>query len=346
MDINNLIREKIFLIESIIQLIKNEDKRKELGVEMSGIKIKFLLSAIKFMDNNEKENNLRYKNSLISDGVFSSLSSIFEKIFGIVSISKIKNKKIQSELKKMRLGEFHKESNDQICKFCNIKMTINKELSEVVCKICGNIEPVICIFSDDSQRNQEGRKSKVNHHYNYWIKHIMAREDIEEIGGVDELKKITNMLIQIMDRDNITIKGLNIEDIRVMLKEIKRTDLNKNIPFIFKSITGICPPELSEKISTDLENMFVEIVEAKSQSSDTPCGKRFGNYYPYYIYKILELIIPEKHQCRKILFYIHFQDIKTIEKCDSEWKKICKERGLKFIETHRFAYRDLSAFCS
>ena len=50
------------------------------------------------------------------------------------------------------------------------------------------------------------------------------------------------------------------------------------------------------------------------------------NYYPYYIYKILDAVIPESnHEYRRILYYIYLQSSTTIIQADKNWKHITEQ---------------------
>ena len=60
-------------------------------------------------------------------------------------------------------------------------------------------------------------------------------------------------------------------------------------------------------------------------------------YYPYYIFKILDAILPEDtgpstaadptqaKELLQVLYYIHMQGRATLDNCDREWEKICLE---------------------
>ena len=60
-----------------------------------------------------------------------------------------------------------------------------------------------------------------------------------------------------------------------------------------------------------------------------PPGRTNRNYYPYYIYKILDAIIPKDapgaQEHRRVLYYIYMQGQDTLDKNDREWEEICSE---------------------
>jgi hypothetical protein len=64
------------------------------------------------------------------------------------------------------------------------------------------------------------------------------------------------------------------------------------------------------------------------------------NYYPYYIYKIADSILPEDdYENRRILYYIYIQSKETVESDDLNWELICNYiPELTYKPTDRMAY--------
>lgn len=61
------------------------------------------------------------------------------------------------------------------------------------------------------------------------------------------------------------------------------------------------------------------------------------NYYPYYIYKILEQLLAggDPEQCR-VLYYIYIQSKETVEADDADWEQICLElTEIAYVPTDR-----------
>ncbi len=65
-----------------------------------------------------------------------------------------------------------------------------------------------------------------------------------------------------------------------------------------------------------------------------PSDRTNRNYYPYYIYKILDAILPaegdpgetpETRDQRRVLYYIYLQSQETLDNDDLGWKEICEE---------------------
>jgi hypothetical protein len=102
------------------------------------------------------------------------------------------------------------------------------------------------------------------------------------------------------------------------------------------------------------ENLFTKAIEASdalemNQRSDD----RFGvldcssesanrvnrNYYPYYISRVLEAILPaDDYESRRVFYYIYVQSKETVEADDANWERICESLGdneIKYRPTDR-----------
>lgn len=220
------------------------------------------------------------------------------------------------------------------CADCGEQMSVSSETSELTCMKCGKVRELIGTVFDDSQfYNQEGQKAKSgsfnpNRHFHYWMNHILAREPEDELAikedSEDGCKKLLEDLRNITRRDNKILRLLTVDDIRSMLRELDLTRLNKNIPKIMRMLTGVGPPPLPEEICQRVEKLFSRAIEIGERIR--PPSRMNRNYYPYYIYKILDAILPAddlKH--RRVLYYIYMQGQDTLDKNDREWAEICEE---------------------
>jgi hypothetical protein len=232
------------------------------------------------------------------------------------------------------------------CEICNSIMTIDSNKSELKCNDCGMIKELIGTIFDDLQfYNQEGQKTKSgtfnpNRHFQFWWSHILAKESEEELGdkkdpdniyGEKVLKQIKNIII----RDRKILQLLTVNDIRTILREIDKTDLNKNVPLILKKLTGIGPPHIPDNITMKVENLFTKAIEIGEKIKH---NKRINrNYYPYYIYRIIESITTDSDtELRRVLYYIYIQSKETVESDDLNWEKICEElKEIKYKPTDR-----------
>jgi hypothetical protein len=190
------------------------------------------------------------------------------------------------------------------------------------------------VFDDSQFYSQEGQKAKSgtfnpNRHFQFWWVHILAREPEEEIGNKhnpDDLygELLIKSLRKIVVRNRKVLRMLDVNDVRAMLREVGRTDLNKSVPLILKKLTGIGPPQASEALAVRVENIFTKAIEIGERV------RRYGrvnrNYYPYYIYKILDSLLDEQdYDGRRVLYYIYLQSRETVAADDSDWEQICEE---------------------
>jgi len=257
----------------------------------------------------------------------------------------------------------HQRVEYGVCPVCGSEMAVDAGRSALRCvdPSCGVIQSLVGIVFDDSQfYNQEGQKAKSgtfnpNRHFHTWWTHILAREPEEEIGDKDNPDNqygelLIKNLRKIVQRDGLILRLLTVNDVRGMLRELNHTDLNKNVPLILKKLTGIGPPHLSEAIAVRTENLFTKAIEVsdalemtvrcddggRTESSALRVNR---NYYPYYISRVLEAILPEDdYESRRVFYYIYVQSKDTVEADDANWERICEALGeeeIKYKPTDR-----------
>lgn len=231
--------------------------------------------------------------------------------------------------------QFSQNINYNNCQLCGNSMTLDTTKSELRCEICGLVKELLgTVFEDTVFYNQDGQKTKSgtfnpNRHFQSWWIHILAKEPEEELGDKKDPQnqygeKTLSQIREIIKRDNKILQLLTVKDIRIILRELSKTHLNKNIPLILKKITGIGPPNIPEHIAQKVEYLFTKAIEVSEKIKNYKRINR--NYYPYYIYRIVEAITNENdNELRRVLFYIYIQSKDTVESDDLEWEKICKE---------------------
>ena len=128
-------------------------------------------------------------------------------------------------------------------------------------------------------------------------------------------------LRQLVQRDRYVLRMLNVSDIRKMLQEIERSDLNRNIALLLKKLTGIGPPHVSEDQSARIGNLFAKAIEAGERVQRH--GRVNRTYYPFFIYKIIQS--ENDPALMRLLYYIYVQGQDTIEADDLHWEQICKQ---------------------
>jgi hypothetical protein len=234
------------------------------------------------------------------------------------------------------------------CPACGSDMAVDAGRSELHCydAECGTIRELVGTVFDDSQfYSQEGQKAKSgtfnpNRHFQFWWAHILAREPEEEIGDKSDPDNLYGegllfALRAVVVRDRKVLRMLTVNDVRAMLREAGRTDLNKNVPLVLKKLTGVGPPQLSDAIAVRVENLFTKAIEIGERVRRP--GRVNRNYYPYYIYKILDQLLAENDlENRRVLYYIYIQSKETVEADDADWEQICIDLAeISYVPTDR-----------
>jgi Poxvirus Late Transcription Factor VLTF3 like len=230
---------------------------------------------------------------------------------------------------------------------CGGDMAVDAGRSELYCAACGAVRELVgTVFEDSQFYNQEGQRAKSgtfnpNRHFQFWWAHILAREPEEEIGDKGDPdnnygEKVLEQLRRIVDRDRKVLRMLTVNDVRAMLREIDRTEYNKNVPLILKKLTGVGPPSIPDEIQIRAENLFTKAIEAAERVRQNDRVNR--NYYPSYVSRILEYLIPkENYELCRVFYYIYVQSKETVEADDATWEQICNEMvEIPYVPTDRF----------
>ena len=206
-------------------------------------------------------------------------------------------------------------------------------------------ELVGTVFDDSQFYSQEGQKAKSgafnpNRHFQFWWVHILAREPEEEIGEKDDPddaygERLIAQLHRIVACNRSVLRLVTVNDVRAMLREVGRTDLNKNVPLIMKKLTGVGPPQVPDSIAVRVENLFTKAIEIGERLCRS--GRVNRNYYPFTISRILESVLPlEDLENRRVFYYIYVQSRETVEADDDDWEQVCLELDeVKYTPTDR-----------
>lgn len=305
-------------------------------------KIKIQSECSHYLMAEDYSNNL---NNLINKIIKILKHNKIDFVDNTILVKKYKNKKKDSTVELQHLfnilpwsinqNNYINNINYNKCSICNGLMIIDSHKSELRCEECGMIKELIGTVFDDTQfYSQEGQKAKSgtfnpNRHFQFWWSHILAKEPEEELGDKKDPnnlygEKVLKQIRHIINRDHKILQLLTVNDIRSILREIEKTDLNKNVPLILKKITGIGPPNIPNNITIKVENLFTKAIEIGERIKH---NKRINrNYYPYYIYRIIEAITTDKNtELRRVLYYIYIQSKETVESDDLDWERICEE---------------------
>lgn len=212
---------------------------------------------------------------------------------------------------------------------CGNKMIIQSNTSELLCTKCGFIHTLIgSVFENNQFYQQEGNRYMhgtydPNRHCKFWIDRIQAKENTI----IDDIS--INKIRHCIKKDKIeNLKNISIDQFRLYLKQTKLSKLNDHIPLIKKIITGYIPPQLTHKELHLLFNYFDKATKIYNQIK--PKEKSNSLYYPFLIWKILDLIIIDKQKKKELLSCIHLQSYETLIDNDKIWYQICKHND-KFI---------------
>ena len=209
---------------------------------------------------------------------------------------------------------------------CGSKMIIQSNTSELLCVRCGYTVYLIGSVTEENQLfAQEG--NRVSHgsydparHCKFWIERIQAKEST--IIPDEYIEKIRKSI----KKDRIdNVKSITVKQFRAYLKQNNLSKLNDHIPLIKKIITGYIPPQLTYN---EQQLLFIYFDKAtKTYEKIKPSNKKNSLYYPFLIYKILDLIIKEESKKSKLLACIHLQSYDTLIDNDRVWHSICQHNS-------------------
>jgi hypothetical protein len=215
---------------------------------------------------------------------------------------------------------------------CGGDMGEDMEKSQMKCASCGLVKTLDGALLEDSERFSQENSRKAgtyspNRHFVAWWQHVYAQEPDSEIGSKDPDdgggEKLVTAMRGLLKRDQKILRRITTGDVRAMLVELKRTELNRNVPLLMKRLTGIGPPTPPDALRRKVEKLFskcIEIDEGNAAATDRTNRK----YYPYYMYKIIHAIEKDPEQ-RRILYYIHLQSGETLTNNDREFELITED---------------------
>jgi hypothetical protein len=228
-----------------------------------------------------------------------------------------------------------------LCPVCGAAMAADAGRSELRCRKdgCGAVRELVGTVFDDSQfYSQEGQKAKSgafkpNRHFQLWWTHLTAEEPEEELGDKDDPEnlcgeKLVARLRRLVQREpGRVLRLLSVDDVRGMLRELKRTDLNKNVPLLLKKLTGVGPPAIPGSIAAKVENIFSKAIEVGEKILRP--GRANRNYYPDYILRIYLHVLETAKlapavdaELRRLVFYFYIQGDDTVQDDDNDWRQI------------------------
>lgn len=250
--------------------------------------------------------------------------------------------KLNASLQKLNNIKLDFKPIEEILDYCECGnvMQVIAGSSEMVCSHCGYIyELKGTVFDDNQFYSQEGTRYKhagyePSKHCKCWLERIQARET----------NTITNTQLSKIEacikRNGITNKKkLTIEQLRQFLKDSGLTELNEHVALIKKLITGITPPQLTYSETHDITNSFSKSV--KAYNIIRPKTKSNLLFYPFLLWKLIEMHVSNYVKKKSLLSFIHLQGTQTLVQNDQIWAQICKvSPGFIYIPTDRYKYSE------
>jgi hypothetical protein len=222
------------------------------------------------------------------------------------------------------------------CQNCAIEMPE----STVVCQECGSIKGKNFYIEESQKDNYQTNYSfkkkshNPNKHCDMWLTKLQGKESvnisIEQLNLIYKLAKE-----EYTHRPNM---ALNCQLIRVWLKKLELTQFNSNVPWIRRHIEQHLNIPSNNYEFTDDEinqilNMFYKIqieydkLKKCKRTLQILKKKSIHNslYYPYYLIKIIKIVIDDKERVKFIVSNVHSQSTQTIKKNDILWMLICEK---------------------
>jgi hypothetical protein len=206
---------------------------------------------------------------------------------------------------------------------CGGEFVMYAESNERKCNSCGMTAPIwenaiddVNIYASEVQKTKQNRHHPIQH-CKTWIGRIQAWV------GPDVPDSVYTQLRLCFTRDNAVLKNITCRRIRKYLKEKKLTSYNNYVPFIRKVLTGISPPQLTQAELTQLYETFNQV--AKILQDMRPDNNI--NYYPVFIFLILDEQLPLGSRKIQILECIHLQSENTIKVTVNLYSQVCARMG-------------------
>jgi hypothetical protein len=223
---------------------------------------------------------------------------------------------------------------------CGNIMQVMADSSEIVCSNCGFLyELKGTVFSDCQFYSQESIRYKhagyePSKHVKSWIERIQARETNTITD--QQLMKIEECI----KRDGITNKKrITIDQFRRYLKDVGLTELNEHVALIRRLMTGIVPPQLTYVETQNIISSFSKAI--KAYNIVKPSNKSNIPFYPFLVWKLIELHVSDYNKRKSLLSFIHLQGTQTIIQNDNIWAQICAvAREFVYKPTDRYLYFD------
>ncbi len=205
----------------------------------------------------------------------------------------------------------------QHCPECSYRLDVSYDSLLLVCHFCGEVLEVNDMNICPLERLPKTKVGifKPNRHFKQWMDRIFARNPPESLS-----EEIIDRIRRGCIAKRLTME-MGVEDLRSVLRELKLTAYNGDVPYILMKITRRGPPAVSPEVTAKVTSLFLEIMEVRGDVKKD--GRTNRIYYPYYIYKLYDIFLTDEEE-RKILEFIHLHAAGTLSSNDEEWRSICE----------------------
>ena len=341
-----LLDKKINLLQKVVKKTHNNELQNRLNNILMNLYTKIAPIETEYYENNNNELYQDYKRVIMQSCAIDMMDDLCD-----TCESYDVNPQLVKKYKEIILSFKPEKFEYNICDSCNVEMHPDMNYVYLKCPECGDMQDAGHIIFDESQYYGQPvsiARPKKHDSVGHCAKHLKKIQAKECINIPDEVINILyDKLYAIYGNRISTIK---CSQIRAVLKNTwhkkeRMSKYNNNVPSIRKLITArngeiILPPQLSVEeenyilsMYNDIMNKFDEVV-VKPEISKWFNKKRSNKfYYPYFIYKILEIFLKGDNRLEDLLECIHLQDDYTLVRNDKVWKYICEELSLRYKPT-------------
>lgn len=225
---------------------------------------------------------------------------------------------------------------------CGLDIPLVEASNDGHCPECGAVYMLNGLLATAPQlSSQDGLRAKSGQfvpgrHLEQWLRNLFAEESNEVLSRPGDVcgEKLVAQLREDARQKNMPLQLLTTNEMRQLLRDRRLTVLNSHVTLLLKLVTGVSPPPLSETTRQVLSRYFDLAIAARAEL-DAAAAEAAGvavkasrGYYPSYIKRILEAILPPNAPERAIFKFIHVQGADTVRRGNAAWAQIAKKIGL------------------
>ena len=239
-------------------------------------------TVIDFLKNNKKKS---YSSTKISDFVDREEKSNRANL--LESYTKVVHPNDYKPVRKL------KKIDIDICKLCEIEMTLIQSEGFVVCPQCGREEHILIdsdkpSYKDPPPEAGEFTYKRINR-FDEWLTQYQAKETTEIPQEV-----LDSILLEMKKEGVTNLCLLTMDKVRGYLKKLGLNKYYEHIPHIIYCLNGLPTPRLTQETEEKLRSMFRQIQDI----FDIVCPDDRTNFlsYSYLLRKLLELLGEDEHK--------------------------------------------------